>query len=55
VLAGHAPLAGCLKLVGQGIVRAAVRDRQLALTDANDLLRTMIESGFHSPMQRLPV
>ena len=38
-----------------GIVRAAVRDRQLALTDANDLLRTMVESGLHSPMQRLPV
>ena len=37
-----------------GILQAAVRDRQLTLTNANDLLRTMIDAGFHSPMQRLP-
>jgi predicted nucleic acid-binding protein len=37
-----------------GILQAAVRDRQLTLADANDLLHKMIEAGFHSPMQRLP-
>ena len=37
-----------------GILQADVRDRQLTLADSNDLLHTMIEAGFHSPMQRLP-
>jgi predicted nucleic acid-binding protein len=37
-----------------GILQAAARDRQLTLVAANDLLRKMIEAGFHSPVQRLP-
>lgn len=37
-----------------GILLASVRDRQLTLAAANDLLRKMIAAGFHSPVQRLP-
>ena len=37
-----------------GILQATVRDRQLTLAAANDLLRKMIGAGFHSPMQHLP-
>ena len=37
-----------------GILQAAVRDRQLILTDANALLHKMIAAGFHSPVERLP-
>jgi predicted nucleic acid-binding protein len=36
-----------------GILRAAVGDGDLVLTDANDLLRGMIEAGFYSPVVRI--
>lgn len=36
-----------------GILRAAFRDKELALTDANGLLTQMIEAGFHSPVDRI--
>ena len=36
-----------------GILQAAVRDRQLTLAEANNLLRKMIAAGYHSPIQRL--
>jgi predicted nucleic acid-binding protein len=36
-----------------GILRATVRDRDLALAAANALLRKMIEAGFHSPVDKL--
>ena len=36
-----------------GILRAAVLDRELTLSAANELLRKMIEAGFHSPVDRL--
>jgi len=36
-----------------GILRAAVRDGDLSLADANGLLRKMIEAGFHSPVDHL--
>jgi predicted nucleic acid-binding protein len=37
-----------------GILQASVRDRQLTMAAANDLLRKMIEAGFHSPVRLLP-
>ena len=37
-----------------GILQAAVRDRQLTLAGANDLLHKMIDAGFYSPVRRLP-
>jgi len=36
-----------------GILRASVRDKQLTLASANELLRDMIAAGFHSPVDRL--
>lgn len=36
-----------------GILRAAVRDGELSLANANGLLNRMIEVGFHSPVDRL--
>jgi predicted nucleic acid-binding protein len=36
-----------------GILRASVSDGDLLLADANDLLRGMIEAGFHSPIDRI--
>ena len=36
-----------------GILRAAVRDRELSLSDANSLLVRMIKAGFHSPVRQL--
>jgi predicted nucleic acid-binding protein len=44
----NVPVTGTL-----GILQAAVRDRQLTLGAANDLLRAMIQAGFHSPLDRL--
>lgn len=37
-----------------GVLLAAVRDGQLTWTEANALLLRMIETGFHSPVKRLP-
>ena len=36
-----------------GILRASVSDGDLLLTDANDMLRGMIEAGFYSPIDRI--
>ena len=36
-----------------GILQAAIRDRTLSHTEANDVLRRMIAAGFHSPVVRL--
>ena len=36
-----------------GILQAAVLDRKLTLSAANDLLHIMIEAGFHSPVNSL--
>ena len=37
-----------------GILLVAVRDRQLTMVAANELLHRMITAGFHSPVRRLP-
>jgi predicted nucleic acid-binding protein len=44
----HIPVTGTI-----GILRAAVGDGDMVLTDANDLLHHMIEAGFYSPIDRL--
>ena len=36
-----------------GILQASIRDRTVTLAAANNLLRKMIEAGFHSPVDRL--
>ncbi len=36
-----------------GILRAAVRDQNVALSAANELLRKMIAEGFHSPVDEI--
>jgi predicted nucleic acid-binding protein len=36
-----------------GILRAAVRDKELTLAEANDLLARMINAGFHAPVDRI--
>jgi len=38
-----------------GILQAVVHDRGLTLAIANELLHKMIEAGFRSPVDRLPV
>ena len=36
-----------------GILRAAVRDKEFSLADANGLLARMIDAGFHAPVDRI--
>jgi predicted nucleic acid-binding protein len=36
-----------------GILKAAVRDRDLTLSDANALLTLMIQAGFYAPVDRI--
>ena len=36
-----------------GILRAALREKDLTLPEANGLLRKMIEAGFHAPVDRI--
>jgi predicted nucleic acid-binding protein len=36
-----------------GILKAAVRDRELTLSGANALLAVMIQAGFYAPVDRI--